>query len=104
MRRSSWLLGAVMAVLFGMGCGPQDSEELSQQAQGLKATPILMGASCPTESTCGLIYGNCTEWSAPSTCGTASTCTTVQYQTCYDSQGNECLNVSQSPAPLDGCN
>lgn len=102
MRRSSWLLGAVMAVFFGVGCGPLDPEELSEQGQALKATPILLGASCPTESTCGLDYRNCTEWTAPSSCGGSSTSSLVQYQSCFDAQGNQCLNVSFSTVSVGG--
>jgi hypothetical protein len=103
MRRTISLLGAVV-VLFVVGCGPPDAEELSQQTQEAKATPILMGASCQQESTCGLDYSKCTEWSAPAACGGPGTCSVVQYQTCYDAQGRECVNVSQSSVSLDGCN
>jgi hypothetical protein len=97
MRRSIWLLGAVLSVLF-VGCGPPDSEELSQQDQSLKATPILFGASCPAANTCGPDYGRCTEWSEPSSCGDPSSGIAVQFQMCFDAQGNGCLQSSLSPA------
>jgi hypothetical protein len=86
MRRSSWLLGAVSAVLFMVGCGPP--------VLASKATPILFGASCPAESWCAERFDKCTEWSAPSSCGGAS----AQYQTCSDAGGNTCLNVALKAA------
>src|SRR4051794_8831635 len=90
MRRTIGLLGAVVVVLFSVGCGPPDAEEISQQGQSLKATPLLMsmGNSCPAANTCGPELDKCSEWSAPTGCG-PSTCTAVQYQTCVDSNGNQ---------------
>jgi hypothetical protein len=104
MSRSIKLLGAVVAVLVAVGCGPPDADELSEQGQEMKATPILMGASCQAASTCGQDVERCSEWSAPASCGGPSTCTVVQYQTCVDSRGNECINVALSPASTEGCN
>ena len=98
MLRSIWLLGAVSVLLFAVGCGPLDPEELSQQEQASKATPILFGASCPAANTCSPDYGKCTEWSAPASCGDSSSGVAVQLQTCVDAHGNECLNVAISPA------
>lgn len=100
MRRTISLLGAVVVVLFAVGCGPPDPEELSQQAEGMKATPILFGVSCPASNTCGAEFDKCSEWSQPASCG-GSSCTVVQEQTCVDAQGNQCTNVALSPA--DGC-
>ncbi|HYV48785.1 MAG TPA: hypothetical protein VFA20_28195 [Myxococcaceae bacterium] len=90
-----------MTVLLAVGCGPPDQEELSQQDQTLKATPVLFGVSCPASNTCGPEFDRCSEWSAPSGCG--STCTVVQVQTCIDSRGNECTNVAVSRSPTDSC-
>jgi len=98
MRRSLWLLGAVFTVLFQVGCGPLDPEELSQDSQATKATPILFGASCPATNSCGAEYVRCTEWSAPSSCGDTSGGVTVQHQLCFDARGTPCLNVSLSSA------
>lgn len=98
MRRSICFLGAVFAVLFQVGCGPPDLEELSEQAQASKATPILFGASCPAANTCSPDYGKCTEWSEPSSCGDPSTGIVVRHQLCFDAHGNGCLQVSLSPA------
>ena len=96
MRRTISLLGAMVVVLFAVGCGPPDSEELSQQEEGLKATPILFGASCPAVSYCGEDFIKCSEWSAPTSCGGSSSCTVAQYQACVDSHGNQCINVAVS--------
>ncbi|HEY8207108.1 MAG TPA: hypothetical protein VIG99_06495 [Myxococcaceae bacterium] len=71
-------------------------EEISEQGQTLKATPILLGASCPMPSSCGPDFGSCTGWSAPSGCGASTSSIAVQYQTCFDAQGNQCVNVSVS--------
>ena len=101
MRRSIWILGAVMAVILGVGCGPMDPEELSGQGQDLKATPILMG-TCPAMNACGTSFGSCSEWSAPAGCGDPSTNTLFQFQQCSDAQGNQCFNVSLSTTPVDG--
>jgi hypothetical protein len=96
MRRSSWLLGALSAVLFMVGCGPPGAEELSEQSQGSKATPILFGASCPAPSTCGPDFGKCMEWSEPTSCGSDSSGIVVQARACFDAHGNGCLQVSLS--------
>ena len=103
MRRTISLLGALVVVLFAVGCGPPDAEEIAQQDGSLKATPILMGAGCPAAATCNADYANCSEWSAPITCS-PDTCSVAQYQTCYDSKGNECVNISLSRSTADGCN
>jgi hypothetical protein len=103
MLRKIGFLGAVVAVFMAVGCGPLDQDELSQQTEGMKATPILMSASCPASNTCGAEFDKCSEWSSPAGCG-ASACTVVQYQTCVDSRGNQCINVAVSPASADGCN
>jgi len=102
MLRKIGLFGAVMAALLAVGCGPPDAEEISQQGQTLKASPILFGASCPASNTCGPEFDKCSEWSAPAGCG-GSTCTVVQVQTCADSSGNECTNVAVSQSSTAGC-
>jgi hypothetical protein len=79
-----------------------DPEEMAAQGQALgKATPILMG-TCPSMNACSSSYGNCSSWSAPAGCGDASANTVFQYQSCFDAQGNQCLNVSLSTTPVDG--
>ena len=94
MRRTISLLGAVVVVLFAVGCGPPDPEELSQVSEGMKATPILFGMSCPASNTCSPDFDKCSEWSKPTGC--SPTGAAFQYQTCVDSSGNQCVNVAVS--------
>jgi len=94
----------MVVVSLGVGCGPLDQEELAQQSQPTKATPILMGAGCPAVETCGEDFSNCTEWSAPSNCNAPSSCTVFQSQLCFSSRGAPCINMQLSPSTAASCN
>jgi hypothetical protein len=87
-------VGAVSAVLFAVGCGPQSPEDPADQVQGMKATPILFNISCPEPTACSADFGKCTEWSPASSCGDSGSA--YQYRTCYDASGNACTNVAVS--------
>src|SRR5262245_13978442 len=106
MRRSISLLGAVMVILVGVGCGPAtpaDEDELVGQYQDPIASPILMGAGCPMPTTCGPDFERCSEWTALADCGAASACTAFQYRSCYDARGTQCLHVALSPSLSGAC-